>query len=114
MTRIPSQLPNSDDSSRVPAERWKVRRRSHQAASAALVGAQNYGGVGLPVIPLAPGGKRPVTPHRADDATTDVGQMGQWWTQWPTVSHLCTCTEVGDRIRGAHTGASVLISGGAS
>ncbi len=86
MTRIPLPIPNSDNSPRVPAERRRVRRRPNWAASAALLVAQNYASVGLPVIPLAPGGKRPATPHGKDDATTDAGQIRQWWTQWTTAN----------------------------
>ena len=69
MTKIPSRVPNSDDSSRVSAERRKVRRRPHQAASAALLVAQNYAGVGLLVFALWPGDKWPNSP-RQGNATT--------------------------------------------
>jgi len=85
MTRIPFRPPNSEDSPKVPTVRRSVRRRPHQAAGA-LLAAQNYAEAGLPVIPLWPGDKRPLTPHGKDDATTDAGQIRQWWTQWPTAN----------------------------
>ncbi len=85
MTRIPFRPPNSEDSPKVPTARRSVRRRPHQAAGA-LLAAQNYAEAGLPVIPLWPGDKRPLSPHGKDDATTDAGQIRQWWTQWPTAN----------------------------
>ena len=45
--------------------------------------AQAYAAVGLPVIPLKPGGKGPVTAHGKDDATTDAGQIERWWSETP-------------------------------
>jgi len=112
--RIPFRLPNSEKSPRLPAERREVRRRQLQASSAALLIARSGACVGLPVIPLAPGNKRSVTPHGGDDATTDAGQIWRWWTRWTTVNHHRKRTEVGDRIRVARACASVLVSGGAS
>lgn len=85
MTRIPFRPPNSEDSPMVRRPRRSARRRPHQAA-AALVAAQNYAEAGLPVIPLRPCEKRPLTPHGKDDATTDAGQIRQWWTKWPTAN----------------------------
>lgn len=114
MSRVPVRLPKSDNSSRVPAERRKVRRQPRKRASAMLTVAQDYAAVGLPVFPLRPGDKCPLTPHGRGDATADAGQILRWSMRWPTASHQRKRTEVGDRISVTYTGASVLISGGAS
>lgn len=114
MTRIPFRLPNSDNFPRVPAGRRKARRRPHQAASAALLLAQNYAGVALPVTPLWPGSGCSLTPRGMDSATTDVAQIQQGRRRWPTVNHHRKRTEVGGHSSVARTGASVLVSGGAS
>jgi len=86
VTRIPFRPPNSDDSPRVRSERRNVRRRPHQAAAAALHVAQDYAAVGLPVFPLWPGEKNPLTRNGMLDATTDAGQIRAWWTRWPTAN----------------------------
>lgn len=114
MTRIPLRLSNSDKSPRVPVERGNVRRRPHQAASAALHVAQDYASVGLPVFPLRPGEKNPSTPHGTDDPTTNTTPIRAWWTLWPTANHHRERSEVGVQSSVARTGASVQISGGAS
>ena len=38
---------------------------------------------GLPVLPCEPGGKRPLTDHGKDDATTDAEVIRSWWARWP-------------------------------
>jgi len=75
MSILPLLLSNSDKSPWVPVERRNVRRRPHQAASAALHVAQDYASVGLPVFLVVPGGKRLRTPHNNGDATTDLAQI---------------------------------------
>ena len=44
-----------------------------------------YARVGLPVIPLVPGGKTPhrLAPHGKDSASSDVEQVRDWWVQAP-------------------------------
>lgn len=37
----------------------------------------------IPVFPCAPGGKRPLTKHGFQDASTDPAIIGSWWTRWP-------------------------------
>ena len=83
MSKIPVRRPNSDNSPSHPTPRPRVRRESRQDGSAALLVAQDYAAIGLPVIPLKPGGKRPVTAHGKDDATTDAEQIARWWSEWP-------------------------------
>lgn len=38
---------------------------------------------GMPVFPLVPGGKTPLTPNGFKDATTDADQITLWWTANP-------------------------------
>jgi len=114
MPTIPFRLPNSEKSPRFPAEGREVRRRQRQASSAALQTAQSGACVGLPVIQLAPGNKRSVTPHGRDDATPGAAPIGRWWTRWTTVNHHRKRSEVGGHSSVARACASVLISGGAS
>lgn len=37
----------------------------------------------FPVFPVKVGGKAPLTEHGFKDATTDAGQVRDWWTRWP-------------------------------
>lgn len=45
--------------------------------------AAHYAGLGVPVFPCVPGGKRPLVAHGFKDATTDPGQVAAWWGRWP-------------------------------
>lgn len=40
----------------------------------------------LPVFPLVPGEKRPLTAHGLHDATTNNKQISAWWEQYPTAN----------------------------
>lgn len=41
------------------------------------------GAVGVPVFPVAVGGKQPMTRHGFHDATTDLNQIRRWWSSTP-------------------------------
>lgn len=45
--------------------------------------ALKYAGVGMPVFPLKPGTKVPMTSSGFLDATTDPLVVGKWWARWP-------------------------------
>lgn len=42
-----------------------------------------YGRLGLAVFPLRPRDKRPATENGCKAATTDQGQISEWWDRWP-------------------------------
>ncbi|MEO2036145.1 MAG: bifunctional DNA primase/polymerase, partial [Planctomycetaceae bacterium] len=48
--------------------------------------ALRYAKLGYPVFPCAPGSKKPLTKHGHLEATLDVGQVDQWWTQRPNAN----------------------------
>ncbi len=45
-----------------------------------LTAALEYAAKGWHVFPVQPRGKQPLTRHGVKDATTDLAQIGQWWT----------------------------------
>lgn len=45
--------------------------------------AAQYAAAGIPVFPIVPGEKRPLTEHGLYDASTDVAKVRRWWTDWP-------------------------------
>lgn len=45
--------------------------------------ALKYAKRDIPVFPLRPGGKKPLTPRGFKDATTDPEQIRRWWKRWP-------------------------------
>ncbi|MBT2483113.1 MULTISPECIES: bifunctional DNA primase/polymerase [unclassified Microbacterium] len=45
--------------------------------------ARVFAAAGVPVFPCMPGGKRPLTAHGFYDATTDPGQLAEWWNKRP-------------------------------
>jgi hypothetical protein len=50
-----------------------------------------YGRAGWAVFPLAEGGKKPLIPksrggHGFEDATTDLAQIDEWWTEYPAAN----------------------------
>ena len=53
--------------------------RPPQLEAAALL----YASWGWPVFPCAAGLKRPATGHGLTEATTDPGQITEWWWRWP-------------------------------
>jgi hypothetical protein len=51
-----------------------------------LDAALRYADLGYRVFPCAPGGKEPLTEHGFHDATTDIEQIEQWWTEHPAAN----------------------------
>ena len=51
---------------------------SKQATAAAW-----YAAHGVPIFPIRPGGKAPLTAHGFRDATCDAGQVREWWVRHP-------------------------------
>jgi hypothetical protein len=45
--------------------------------------AQSWAHRGVPVLPVWPGGKAPLTRHGVHDATTDSETLRRWWARWP-------------------------------
>lgn len=45
--------------------------------------ARVYATAGVPVFPCVPGEKRPLTEQGFHDATTNLKQIGAWWSRWP-------------------------------
>ncbi len=61
----------------------RARLEQLRAPGALLASALWYGEQGIPVFPLAPRGKRPVTRHGLKDASTDAAHIREWWTATP-------------------------------
>ena len=51
--------------------------------SAMLEAALEYARHGIPVFPLVPNGKTPLTAHGFKDATTDEAKIMEWWSTTP-------------------------------
>jgi hypothetical protein len=45
--------------------------------------AQSWADRGVPVLPIWPGGKAPLTRRGVHDATTDSETLRGWWARWP-------------------------------
>ena len=45
--------------------------------------ALSYAQRGLPVLPLVPRDKQPLTPHGFHDASTEADAIHAWWEKWP-------------------------------
>ena len=54
--------------------------------SAMLKAALEYAQKGIPVCPVEPKGKEPLTKHGFKDATTDEKQIRAWWERWPNAN----------------------------
>lgn len=54
--------------------------------SAVIGAALDYASRGLRVFPCASAAKRPLTPNGFKNATTDPGQVHEWWDRWPTAN----------------------------
>ena len=57
-----------------------------RAPGALAAAAHWYAARGLPVFPLVPRGKRPVTRHGVKDATLDRDQIARWWHETPAAN----------------------------
>lgn len=62
---------------------WVLPEHFPRALPAA---ATMYATTRIPVFPCAPGGKRPLTKHGFQDATTDLDQISAWWLRFPTAN----------------------------
>ena len=47
------------------------------------IAARAFAAAGVPVFPVAPGGKHPITAHGFHDATSDLRQVAAWWGRFP-------------------------------
>lgn len=56
---------------------------SASAAVNAVSAALGYASVGMRVFPVCPNRKKPLVFDNLAAATTDAGQIKQWWAQWP-------------------------------
>lgn len=60
---------------------------SGNAASHSLVEAAiDYAREGMPVFPVKPRGKSPLTKHGCKDATIQVKEVAEWWQKWPAAN----------------------------
>jgi hypothetical protein len=57
--------------------------RQRRAAVRLADAAHGYAERGVPVFPIQPGGKKPLSAHGFKDATVDHAQIDGWWRQWP-------------------------------
>lgn len=50
-----------------------------------------YARVGVAVFPVEPRGKRPLTVHGFQDATTSAERIRGWWKRWPQANIGLPC-----------------------
>jgi hypothetical protein len=53
--------------------------------------AMRYSSHGIPVFPIRPGTKKPLTRHGVYDATADPDQVWRYWRRWPMASIGVAC-----------------------
>lgn len=69
---------------RAGAGRWSPRILHELTNAPDLFAAADYLiGRDIPVFPCASGGKRPLTTHGFQDASTHPASIGSWWKRWP-------------------------------
>lgn len=69
---------------RAATDRWSPRLLHELANAHDLFAAAGYlVDRDIPVFACAPGGKRPLTAHGFQDASTDPAIVGSWWRRWP-------------------------------
>jgi putative DNA primase/helicase len=61
-----------------------------------LEAAAGYAGRGWPVLPCR--GKLPLTTHAVRDASTDLGQIHEWWQRWPDANVAVACGRPGPTV----------------
>lgn len=59
-----------------------LEQQRHDQATV-LGEALAFAAAGVPVFPIRPRGKQPLTGHGFKDATTDPAVVRAWWAQWP-------------------------------
>jgi len=83
------------------------------ASSELLAAALGWARRGVPVLPVRPAGKAPLTVHGVSDASTDVDVVRAWWARWPQAN---VAVATGSRgmdvldvdVRGAQSGWAAL------
>ena len=55
--------------------------------------ALQYAAVGLSVLPIVPSGKAPLIENGVHAASTDTGQIEEWWDRWPHANLALACGE---------------------
>ncbi len=55
--------------------------------------ALRYAVGGVPVVPIVPGKKVPLTEHGVHDASTDTATIMAWWQRWPRADLALACGE---------------------
>jgi len=55
--------------------------------------ALRYAEGGVPVVPIVPGKKYPLTEHGVHDASTDAATIEAWWRRWPRADLALACGE---------------------
>ena len=69
---------------RAATVRWSPRLLNSIVTAPDLATAAGHLAAGdIPVFPCVPGGKRPLTTHGFQDASTDGDVVNFWWHRWP-------------------------------
>lgn len=63
--------------------------RPARSLSTPLEHALAYAARGWKIIPCEPRGKRPLTPHGKDDASSEPAVIRTWWQRWPDANIGC-------------------------
>lgn len=84
-----------------------------EARTQHLDAALSWAGHRIPVLPLRPEEKAPLTSNGLHDATTEPDQLREWWTRWPAANIGITTGAPGVDaldvdVRGSESGWSAL------